>query len=89
MSHAAYPPDVYPRFAHGAGYVVSAGLARSIAGGGALLSLGGDILELEDVSVGIWVDHLVRHVDPQITLLHSPRCVPRPRRPRRIDHACA
>jgi hypothetical protein len=72
MSEEVWAPGLYPPWAHGPGYVMSADVARAISTGGAYLALGGTIPELEDVSVGIWIQWLQQATPLRVNVLHNP-----------------
>jgi len=73
MSHSDWPYEYYPIWAHGAGYILSANLARAIGNGAAALSLKGKILHLEDVSTGIWVDYVIKSLHKNVEMIHDTR----------------
>jgi hypothetical protein len=76
ISPEQWPSNIFPPWAHGACYVLSADLSRNIASGGAVLSLNGNILPLEDISTAIWVDYLKKSgVNPNVAILHDARLV--------------
>ena len=71
MSQQEFPREVYPPFAHGAGYVVSQAVAMRIAQRSAEGTL--PILALEDVSVGWWVEEAVNKGLIEVHLKHDER----------------
>jgi hypothetical protein len=73
MGRSDWPYDYYPTWAHGAGYILSANLARSIGNGAAALSLQGKILHLEDVSTGIWINYVTESLKKQVQMIHDTR----------------
>ncbi len=73
MGHSDWPYNYYPTWAHGAGYILSANLARAIGNGGAALSMQGKILHLEDVSTGIWIDYVKRTLKKDVEMVHDAR----------------
>lgn len=73
MSPSEWPPPLYPPWAHGAGYILSSSLAREIGCGGALMSLRGKMLHLEDVSTGVWVEYLRKNLHKEVDIIHDAR----------------
>jgi hypothetical protein len=73
MGHADWPYDYYPTWAHGAGYILSANVARIIGNGAAALSMQGKTLHLEDVSTGIWIDYVKKSLQKDVEMIHDTR----------------
>ncbi|GAB4818463.1 hypothetical protein N2152v2_005509 [Parachlorella kessleri] len=79
-----WPSERYPPWAHGAGYVLSADLAREIAAGAAVKPLPDRdrLFKLEDVSVGSWVEWVETESRQPVNRVREPRfnfnkCSPR------------
>lgn len=65
--------EVLPTYGYGAGYILTGDLAREIASGGALEATPDGLINLEDVSTGLWVDHVRRKRGWTVNFVTEPR----------------
>ena len=70
MPRSEWPGDTYPPFPYGGGYILSRGLARAIAAERSAGEL--PMLRLEDVSLGVWADHVRRKRGVRISFVDAP-----------------
>jgi hypothetical protein len=91
ITEEQWAPPTYPVWAHGAGYVVTRRLAKTMAGGIPHLVNDGKILpKSEDVATGAWIEYQKTTLGEDVRYINDPRyargiCIARPQENRMLN----